>query len=416
MTLSSLKEKSLVVLKWLEQYTKTDMVYLAKGGFWLFLNQGFSSLGALILSIAFANLLPKESFGVYKYVLSICSILAIPSLNGIFTSFNRSVANGCEGDLKNGLITQIKWSLIGSGASIAIALYYFLQQNQTLFFCFLITAVFLPIFSNFNIYNHLLQGRKNFRLFSLLGVSEIIFGIVVMVISLLFTKNPILIIFAYFTSYSFIRTIFLFYTLKKHSPNKKNDSGMISYGKHLTAIRIIGDIYKYLDKVLVFHYIGAAELAIYTIATSAPNQIYSFVNQIGSLAFPKYAKADKEKIRKSLKNKILILGLVSLIIAIIYIIMAPFLFKLIFPKYLEAIVYTQIFAISLLAIPMIIPSTFLYAQKEIKKLYTGNIVMPIINIIILFISVQFGLMGIIIGKIINTFLNLCFSIYLAKGL
>jgi O-antigen/teichoic acid export membrane protein len=411
-----LKEKSISALKWSENYVKTDMLYLAKGGFWLSLNQGICSAAALILSIVFANLLPKESFGIYKYVLSVCSILAIPSLNGIFTSFNRSVANGYEGNLKEGLATQIKWGSIGSILSIIISLYYLLNQNQTLFFCFLIVAIFLPIFSNFNIYNHLLQGRRNFRLSAIFGITEQVFNLLIIILTILFTKNPILIILAYFASYSLLRVFLLFRTLKKYPINEKKDPGMIPYGKHLTVIRIIGDIYKYLDKVLVFHYVGAVELAIYTVATSAPNQIYSFINQIGSLAFPKYAQGDKEKVRKSLKNKILILGLISLIIAVIYVIVAPFLFKLVFPKYPEAIIYTQIFAISLLAMPMIISSTFLYAQKEIKKLYTGNIIMPIISIIILFISVQFGLMGIIIGKIINSFLSFSFSIYLTKKL
>jgi len=409
-----IKEKSISALKWSEQYTKTDMIYLAKGGFWLSMNQGISSICALILSIAFANLLPKESFGIYKYVLSAFSILTISSLNGIFTSFNRSVSNGREGNLREGLTTQIKWSLIGSGLAIIISLYYFLNHNQTLFFCFLIVAVFLPIFSNFNIYNHLLQGRKNFRLSAIFGITEQIFGLIVTILSILFTKNPIIIVLSYFASYSLLRVFLLFKITKKYPTNKEKDPEMVSYGKHLTVIRIIGDIYKYLDKILVFHYIGAIELAIYTVATSAPNQIYSFINQIGTLAFPKYAQADKEKARKSLKNKLLMLGLLSLVIAIIYVIVAPFLFKLVFPKYPEAIIYTQIFAISLLAMPMIVPSTFLYAQKEIKKLYTGNIIMPIINIIILFIAVQFGLIGIIIGKIINSFLNLSFSIYLTR--
>lgn len=409
-----LKEKSIAVLKWSEQYTKTDMVYLAKGGFWLSLSQSVSSLCALVLSIAFANLLPKESFGIYKYVLSACSILMIPSLNGIFTSFSRSVAMGNEGDLKDGLKTQIKWSLIGSALSIIISLYYLFHHNQILFFCFLIVAAFLPIFSNFNIYNSLLSGRKNFRLLSLFGISELILGLIVVIISLLFTKNPILIILAYFISYSLIRVIFLFRTLKKYPPNENKDPEMISYGKHVTAMRIIGEIYKYLDKVLVFHYIGAIELAIYTIATSAPAQLNGLISQIGTLAFPKYAQADKERARKSLKSKILILGLLSIVAFIIYIIIAPFVFKLIFPKYPEAIIYTQIFAISLLTIPALIPSTFLYAQKETKKLYKANIFIPIINIAILFISVQFGLMGVIIGKIFNSFLSFIFLTYLAK--
>ena len=51
-----------------EKYTKTDMVYLASGGFWLSIKTALSILIALSLSIAFANLLPKETFGEYKYI------------------------------------------------------------------------------------------------------------------------------------------------------------------------------------------------------------------------------------------------------------------------------------------------------------------------------------------------------------
>jgi O-antigen/teichoic acid export membrane protein len=416
MTLSSLKEKSIAALKWSEQYTKTDMVYLVKGGFWLGLSQSTSSLCAFILSIIFANLLPKESFGIYKYVLSVFSILMIPSLNGIFTSLNRSVAMGNEGDLKDGLKTQIKWSLLGSALSIILSLYYFFHHNQILFFCFLIVAAFLPIFSNFNIYNSLLSGRKNFRLSSLFSISELVFSSLVIIISLLFTKNPVLIVFAYFASYSFIRVILLFRVLKKYPPNENKDPEMISYGKHLTAMRIIGEIYKYLDKVLVFHYIGAIELAVYTIATSAPAQINNLISQVGVLAFPKYAQSNKEQAKKTLKSKIILLGLLSVIAFIIYIIIAPIAFRLLFPKYLDSVIYSQIFAISLLAIPSIIPSTILYAQKETKKLYKANIFMPIINIIILFVSIQFGLIGIIIGKIINSFLDFIILTFLAKSI
>jgi hypothetical protein len=108
--------------------------------------------------------------------------------------------------------------------------------------------------------------------------------------------------------------------------------------------------------------------------------------------------------------------LLSVIAFIIYIIIAPIAFRLLFPKYLDSVIYSQIFAISLLAIPSIIPSTILYAQKETKKLYKANIFMPIINIIILFVSIQFGLIGIIIGKIINSFLDFIILTFLAKSI
>ena len=73
--IKKIKEKIYNLLRWSEKYTKTDMVYLAHGGFWLSFGQIISSLSSFLLAIAFANLLPKETYGNYKYILSIASIL-----------------------------------------------------------------------------------------------------------------------------------------------------------------------------------------------------------------------------------------------------------------------------------------------------------------------------------------------------
>ena len=81
--MEKIKIKAYNLLRWSEKWTKTDMIYLARGGFWLTLGQVISSLSAFLLAIAFANLLPKETYGEYKYILSIASILAIPTLTGM---------------------------------------------------------------------------------------------------------------------------------------------------------------------------------------------------------------------------------------------------------------------------------------------------------------------------------------------
>lgn len=65
-----LKTRIHALLRSSERYFKTDMVYLAKGGSWLFSAQVLSGALSFILAIAFANLVPKEAFGTYKYVLS----------------------------------------------------------------------------------------------------------------------------------------------------------------------------------------------------------------------------------------------------------------------------------------------------------------------------------------------------------
>ena len=79
------KQKLISILRWSEKYTQTDMVYLTRGGFWLILGKIVFNISGFLLIIAFANLLSKEAYGTYQYVLSVASILAIPTLSPIPT-------------------------------------------------------------------------------------------------------------------------------------------------------------------------------------------------------------------------------------------------------------------------------------------------------------------------------------------
>ena len=61
--MQKLKQAGYDFLRWSEKYTKTDMVYTAQSGFWLNLNYIIGSFLSLGLTVLFAHLLPKETFG-----------------------------------------------------------------------------------------------------------------------------------------------------------------------------------------------------------------------------------------------------------------------------------------------------------------------------------------------------------------
>ena len=90
------------ILRGSEDFFKTDMIYLTKSGSWLSLSQGIAMLAGFFISIAFANLFPKESFGTYKFILSMVAILGVFSFTGLSTSVVQSVARGFGGSLRQG--------------------------------------------------------------------------------------------------------------------------------------------------------------------------------------------------------------------------------------------------------------------------------------------------------------------------
>lgn len=413
--MQKIKEKIYRLLRWSEKYTKTDMVYLTHGGFWINLWQIISSASAFFLAIAFANLLPKETFGVYKYILSVCGILAIPTLSGINTAVIQAVARGYEGSLIPGLKTKIRWGLFGGLASLILAIYYYFQGNSTLSVCFLISSVFLPIMDSFAIYDSLLQGKKLFSISSRYGIiSQIIAGII-MIATLFLTKNIFIIVLAYFLPWTAVRFVFLKITLKKFQPNQNEDSKTISYGKHLSLIGVLNTIASYLDRLLVFQLLGAVELAVYSIAIAFPENIRNFLKFIQPLALPKFANQNKKEIKQYIFKKMEKLAILLIVIILLYILTAPLIFKILMPKYQESIFYSQIFSFSLIYFVIALPVSALQAQMEQKKLYQFYTTTSIFQILILLPAAYFfGIMGIVIARLISRIFQVIFIIFIIK--
>src|SRR3989344_8979317 len=93
---------------------KTDLSYVAKGGFWLGIASTISSASGLVLVYFFANYLEPETYGTYRYILSVYGLLTIASLGGISTAVTRSVAKGSEGDFLRGFRIQVTSSLVAT--------------------------------------------------------------------------------------------------------------------------------------------------------------------------------------------------------------------------------------------------------------------------------------------------------------
>jgi len=402
--IEKLKVKTHNFLRWSEQYTKTDMVYLAKGGFWLTTGQVISSLSSFALALCFANLVTKEILGIYQYVLSISGILAISTLSGVNTALIQGIANGFEGNLIQAIKTKIKWGVIGSMSSVLLAGYYFIQDNITLGISFLIVSLFLPFMDSFGVYDSYFQGKKMFEISTRYRVLSQIIAVSAMISTLLLTKNIFIIIFVYFISWTSLRFLFLKIMIKKFEINKNTDPQIISFGKHLSIMDIFQSVAGYADKILTFHYLGAIDLAIYTIASAPISQIKSFIQNIKILALPKLSSADTSDIKKYLPQKILKAELLIALIVLTYIIAAPFLIPLFFPQYTNSIKLSQIISLTLLAVPRTLLSTGLSAKKQIKSLYQIRVFGPAGKLIIYFILIKtYGLFGLAFGRVITEF-------------
>ena len=418
---NKLKSKLYNLLRKSEKYAKTDMVYFARGSFWLTLGQIISSASSFLLALAFANFLPKETFGVYKYVLSIVGILTITTLPGMSTTVTQAIARGYEGSFIPALKIKIHWGIFGSLISLGLAGYYYFQGNVDLTLSFIIVAVFLPLMDNFMLYDSLLVGKKLFNVSTKYGITSQIIATATMAGALFFTENLFVVLLAYFASWTILRYIFLKITLKKFRLNNEEDSKTITYGKHLSFIGIIGNIATYLDRLLIFHYLGAAEVAIYSIAVAPTDQIKNLFKNIPTLAMPKLAQRTFKEIDSMLYKRLFYLFLGGVIIAGAYSALAPYFFKIFFPKYMEAVFYSQLFSVTLaLRLPLSLISTVTQSKITLipkRMLYWANTIPSIVLIISLYsLTKPFGINGVIISRIMLLIVSLATTFYVIKTL
>jgi O-antigen/teichoic acid export membrane protein len=128
----------------LSKIFKTDLNYIARGGSFLGLSSISSAISGFLLTLAFANFLPQENYGIYKYILSTYALITILGLPGIDAALLETIPKGNHGALRHGMLAKFKWCLLASLGSLVLAIYNF-YTNQTEFgYLFIVTALTFP--------------------------------------------------------------------------------------------------------------------------------------------------------------------------------------------------------------------------------------------------------------------------------
>lgn len=387
-------------LKWAVNKININIEYWGKGSFWQSLVQVNATIFSLAVTIAFANLLPKQTLGIYNYILSIYSLLAIFTLSGMDTAIIQSIAKGKEGTVREALKSRIKWGVLGTLISFGMAIFYFYQGDTTFGYSFLIIAAFLPFFDSFAIFYDILIGKKRFDAHAKYAIGVQIITSLTIITALVLTKSLIVILLAYFASYTLSHLFFLRRTIINFPLNTEEDPTMVQYGKSMTIIKALTSTAAYLDKILLFYYLGPVQVAIYSLALAPISKINGFLATIPSLALPRFSSTDKSLIKKTMLGKVLKFSIVVIFIIAIYVLLTPLFFKLLFPQYIDSIFYSRLLALSLLGLPFTLFYTYFLSQKLTNILFPYKIIAHTIQIILLFVFIHFyGLLGAVLARI-----------------
>lgn len=411
--MKKLRRKVYEILRWSEKYTKTDMVYFFHGSFWLNGAQFATALVGLLLAIAFANLVSQETYGTYKYILSLYGLFGVLSLSGLGGALARAVARGNEGELKKAIIFNLKFELLITLAGVIGAVYYFVHGNFVLALGLLIIGIFSPIKDSSELYNAYLAGKKDFRATSILGVLKSAISALWLFLTIIITKNPLLIVLSYFFINTALSSLFLWWIVKTRNPNQKEDEETTNLAKHTSLMGNVSNFVDQIDNILIFHFLGPISLAVYNFAQAIPEYLGGFLKNIGPLAMPKFAEINKDEAERAIRHKSAQVFLFGAAMAGIYMIFAPIFFHIFFPKYLSSVLYSQVYSLMLL-FSAVLPMSYLDSRVAIREKYYVNIISASFKTVALVLGViYFGIWGALLARLLSKAFGVVVGYYFA---
>ena len=400
-------------LRWSERYTKTDMLYLAQGGFWLALGQAVLTLTSFFVAVAFGHLASKDTYGNYKYILTLSSLLGAISLSGLSTSLTQSAAKGYDGSLRQGFNLNLVWSAGMVVIALGLGGYYGLvQHNEFLALSLLLVALFSPLLNGFSLFSAYLIGKKEFRLDTVFNIIDGIIPALLLIATLFVNTRAIILLCVYFAANTIVAGFFYIRSLRI-AKNNAADPDMLSYSVHLSLMNIIGTVADKIDSIIIFAFLGPVQLGVYSYAIAIPEQIKALVKSIVPLSMPKFAQRPLREIKRTIWPRLGLFAGALFVTFALYILIAPLVFKYLFPVYVESVWYSQIYTLSLmlgLSAPLL---SALQAHKKTRELYIISNVSAVALIVILpILTYNYGILGAILSQITYRGINLVLSLVL----
>lgn len=392
--------------------------YYYRNGGMLLLTNVISSIVNFGTVYFLANFIPADVYGSYKYMLSIASLLSITALQGLNQAIMQAATRGDDVYIFAAINKKIRYGMIGALAGILISGYYFWQGNLVLGSASFVVALGTPFYTTYTTYRAYLNGKKQYRTIasSVLWYSLGFFTI--LALTTVFTDNLIVLLVSYFSSTTALNYLLYRYTTRHLSSHETggDTSAHHHYGMHMTFIQGIDAAAGALHGIVLWHTLTPVALPVYYLAIAPIEQIRPIFRVAEELLLPRISEGSwRTGSLPVFIRRIAPFALLIIAATVLYIAIAPILFYVLFPNYLDAIWYSQLFALTMVFTALnTVLMTILKARTDITALHFSNYLSVTWDIICSIPAiVLFGILGLIISVILKKIVLLVGNTYLA---
>jgi len=417
MLVSKIQEKTIEAINRFGNYLGLDLKYYIKNSAYLLAEYVVTTAFGALLSIALARVLTLRVYGEYNFLMSILGILAIFTLPAMNSSMVQAISRGYDGVLSTGTKERLKWSTIGTVTILGLGVYYYLSGSVLLGVCLMCSSIIFPFYNSFVSYRTLFTAKRRFNEAAKYGAITHLIAIPITILVTYLTGNLVLIIIAYFASFSLLRG-YLYRVASRNMQNKDIDKEAIPFGRHLTVTEIPGIIAEHYDKLIIALFLSFPEVAVYSVALVFSNLLNPLRSVIPSLIFPKLSQMDRDTAYAEVKKRWPFVTLGFAIVCGILILLCPYVIPLLYSqKYVSSISYAQLLLISIILtapLPIFNKALFL-SQKELGKLYKVRIFHAVVEITLMTaLTWTMGILGAVIAKMLTRFFLFLYELRLIR--
>lgn len=365
-------------------------LFFKQYGTWVFWGRIYLLISAFVISIILTKFLTNDSYGAYKYYISIFGLFSIFSLPHANQIVIRYVPRGYDNILLFSVSERFKGALFGSMLSSLISLYCYVNDQP--YKVYLIIAFFLPFYYSIDLYNSFLQAKMNFRLLNIFFVIRSSIQMLLILVTSYIFRDPFIVFIAFLLSFAFTNYIFLkkticFYKIKRRLYSARESRFFRRQIYLLSFFGIFPIFLENIDKILIEKYFDLTSLAYFSLGLLIGKSINGFFKPFLSTFS---AKLVHKKITAF--QKLLLFSFGTALGFLISYVIIPYAVKLFYgDTYFLSIHYAQIVCCSLglyLFHTLYYNQAMFHRKSSIKKIYINNVLTPVLLIFYFLIVVN----------------------------
>ncbi len=378
-------------------------------GSWQILSIICISISSFAAAVVLSHLFTPAEYGVYRYILAWTVLSSFFTLSGANFAVTQATLDGAEGTLFSVIKTRLAFGLFGALFFGVVSAYYYLNGNSELGLLFALYSPFVALSEGLTSHLGYFVGKKQLRTNFLFEVSANIAGTFFVITTVLLHGTVVAALLVNFLVTFLVRVFGTLYVLRKISRTARRENVLV-YSAKLTLFSAFEVATQFVDKVIVFHFLGAHGLAFYVFTIIFVDQL----RELFRMVIWKNIILDKEHLLPFRVGKLpLTVIAYSLLLAVLYALAAPFLYQFFFPKYVSVVTASTVYALSFFTAYMYIPM-YRYQQDRKTKRY-GLHQLLVLFLTVLFISLgslYFGLMGAVIGALFSKIMAALSSVFM----